>query len=53
MNSKRANFAHLVLDNFVYVFGGIAGKGEGERAHCPTLASILAEKYDPKIDKWE
>jgi len=23
MASPRANFAHLVLDNFVYVFGGI------------------------------
>jgi len=30
MNSPRANFASMVLDNFVYVFGGIQGRGEGE-----------------------
>jgi len=33
MNSARANFAHLVLDNMVYAFGGISGKGTGDAKH--------------------
>ena len=53
MNSPRANFASMVLDNFVYVFGGIQGRGEGEQAHVPNLATILAEKYDPATNQWE
>jgi len=27
MNCARANFAHVVLDNCVYAFGGISGRG--------------------------
>lgn len=53
MNSARANFAHVVLDNLVYVFGGISGRGTGQAAHQPVLASVIAEKYDPAADKWE
>ena len=29
MNTARANFAHIVLDNIVYAFGGISGRGTG------------------------
>jgi hypothetical protein len=52
MNSARANFAHLVLDNMVYAFGGISGKGTGEAKHHPSVASTIAEKYDPVADAW-
>lgn len=52
MNSARANFAHLVLDNIVYAFGGISGKGTGDAKHQPTISSIIAEKYDPAADAW-
>lgn len=53
MKSKRANFAHIVMDNLVYVFGGISGTGEGVNSHRPLMCSNPAERYDPKADKWE
>lgn len=46
MKFNRANFGLSVCENFVYVFGGIAGKGEGKESHMPTLSAIV-EKYDP------
>jgi len=52
MNCARSNFAHLVLDNIVYAFGGISGKGSGDAKHHPTVASTIAEKYDPAADAW-
>ena len=53
MKSARANFAHLVLDNCVYAFGGISGKGAAPAAHTPALSTIIAEKYSPSADAWE
>jgi len=53
MNCARANFAHVVLDNCVYAFGGISGRGSGQAEHHPTLSSSIAEKYDPAADRWE
>ena len=53
MNSARANFATTVVDNMVYAYGGIQGRGEGESAHVPVLATIVAERYDPGQDAWE
>lgn len=29
MHSRRANFCHILIDNYVYVFGGIAGSTDG------------------------
>ena len=52
MASARANFAHTVIGNLVYVYGGIADKGKGDEAHFPTLASPVIERYDPREDKW-
>ena len=49
MKCNRANFALHVIDNQVYVFGGI----EGSSNHIPQLSSLLCEKYDPKTDKGE
>jgi N-acetylneuraminic acid mutarotase len=49
MNCARSNFALTVVDNTVYVIGGIKGKNND---HLPELASV-AEKYDPIQDKWE
>lgn len=54
MKSNRANFAWTVVDNMVYVFGGISDRGPSqEEAHVPQLVSDLCERYDPKLDKWE
>jgi len=35
LNSARSNFAVLNLDNVVYVFGGIEGRGSGLNEHKP------------------
>lgn len=43
----------VALSNFVYVYGGISGAGEGNQAHHPVLAQEVIERYTPKIDKWE
>ena len=53
MKSARANFACIVVDNLVYAFGGIQGRGTGESAHVPALATIVSERYDPQQDAWE
>jgi N-acetylneuraminic acid mutarotase len=53
MNSARANFAHCVVNNFVYVFGGIESKGEGKESHIPNIAKNITEKYDINSNKWE
>lgn len=44
MHSKRANFAALVINNEVYVYGGIEGK---EGSHKPLLTKTIIEKYSP------
>merc|ERR1712196_323905 len=44
----------MVINNFVYVFGGIAGTMDDKKnAHCPKMPTINAEKYDPVKDLWE
>jgi len=49
MNCNRASFAHTVVENKVYVFGGLSGKHD----NAPILADSAAEVYDPISDKWE
>merc|ERR1712083_227332 len=53
MECARSNFAMVPLSNYVYVYGGISGAGEGQTAHHPQLALEVIERYTPKIDKWE
>lgn len=53
MNSARANFAHCVVNNFVYVFGGIGSRGEGKESHVPNIVNNVTEKYDINSNKWE
>ena len=43
----------VALSNFVYVYGGISGCGEGEESHHPMLAETTIERYQPKADVWE
>ena len=38
MANKRSNFAMIGLRNFIYVYGGISGAGQGEESHHPQLA---------------
>ena len=38
MQCARSNFALVALSNFVYVYGGISGAGDGSEAHHPVLA---------------
>ena len=38
MKENRANFMAVVIDNKVYVYGGIQGKStEASEKHCPTM----------------
>ena len=53
MESARACFSHIVIDNKIYVFGGISGNNDGENSHIPKISDPLAERYDPIEDKWE
>ena len=53
MQNKRSNFAHCLMDNMVYVFGGISGTDVKARTHYPVLAALNCERYDPKQDKWQ
>jgi N-acetylneuraminic acid mutarotase len=49
MTCARALFACTVVDNNVYVFGGIQGAAQ----HQPIMAIHQCERYDPIADKWE
>ena len=40
------------LNNYVYVYGGISGSGEGEQAHHPVLASVNVERFTVAGDSW-
>jgi len=40
------------LNNYLYVYGGISGSGQGEQAHYPTLASVNIECYTVADDSW-
>lgn len=54
MTSRRACFCHLVLENKVYVFGGLSGNfSEKKQEHFPTMAAINAERFDPVTNKWD
>ena len=54
MHSRRANFSHIVMDNKVYVFGGISGNVDDKKNfHAPKMATVNAERYDPVTDVWE
>jgi len=53
MSNARANFALVVLDNLVYVFGGIKSKGKGKSSHVPSTVDIITERYDVNSDTWE
>ena len=53
MACARSNFAMVPLSNFVYVYGGISGAGEGSQSHHPNLATEVIERYTIKADKWE
>jgi len=44
----------MVLDNLVYVFGGISGTvDEKKNKHVPKIAELNCERYNPKSDVWE
>jgi hypothetical protein len=49
MICPRANFGCQVINNKVYVFGGISSKS----GHQPILANPVCERYDPLTNKWE
>jgi N-acetylneuraminic acid mutarotase len=53
MISARACFAHIIIENQIYVFGGISGNLKGKDSHIPKIADPLIERYDPVQDKWE
>lgn len=53
MNQPRSNFAHCVVNNLIYIYGGISGQLSGKDAHFPTLANPPVERYDPVKDQWE
>ena len=42
-----------MVDNTVYAFGGISGRGAGAENHIPMISNIIAEKYDVNSDAWE
>ena len=48
MKNARANFAAVVVNDEIYVFGGFKGRKD---THIPLLADTI-EKYDPKTDQW-
>jgi hypothetical protein len=49
MKSARASFAALALNDYIYVYGGIAGV---EGTHNPKLADPLIEQYNILENKW-
>ena len=54
MSVERACFSHIVIDNKVYVFGGISGNSQTQKkTHVPIVSEPNTERYDPKLDKWE
>ena len=54
MSVERACFSHIVIDNKVYVFGGISVQSKTKKnTHVPIVSEPNTERYDPKLDKWE
>lgn len=53
MKEARANFMLTVVDNKVYVYGGIKGNStEAGQTHLPELNEVLCEVYDPVENTW-
>lgn len=53
MKEARANFLLAVVDNKVYVYGGIKGtSNEADQTHHPLLNEVLCEVYDPVENTW-
>lgn len=48
MNNARANFAALVMDNLLYVYGGITMSHD----HKAALVDIVVERFDPDMNSW-
>jgi hypothetical protein len=46
MHSARANFSLTVVNNQVFVYGGIQCNGSGTSSHLPQLSSTICEMYD-------
>lgn len=53
MQNARSNFAMIALRNYIYVYGGISGAGDGERSHVPNLSQVVIERYLIAGDSWE
>jgi N-acetylneuraminic acid mutarotase len=54
MSKERACFSHIVIDNKVYVYGGISGNSKTKNeAYVPIVSEPNTERYDPKLNKWE
>lgn len=53
MTCARSNFAMIALRNYIYVYGGVSGAGEGAQCHNPKLAEIIVERYTIASDSWE
>ncbi len=57
MKCARANFGLIVLDNLVYVFGGISKatspeKSKDAQPYLPLLSDPVVEQYNPKLNIW-
>ena len=53
----RANFGLIVLDNLVYVFGGISKavlpqKDSKSEPYIPVMSGPAVECFNPKLNKW-
>jgi N-acetylneuraminic acid mutarotase len=51
MKEPRSNFMHAVIDNKIYVYGGIKGKSS-QTSHAPLMNETLCEIYDPIANTW-
>jgi hypothetical protein len=49
MHSARSNFSALVIDQYIYVLGGLCG---GDEKFSPILSQPMCEQYSIEHDKW-
>jgi hypothetical protein len=49
MQSARSNFSALVIDQFIYVLGGISG---GDEKYKPIMSQPMCEQYSIEHNKW-